>query len=218
MHKLVKELALTTALMGVGVIGLSQQPISAQAAVKTHKLKSIPKKFRGTWYQTIKGKTSKIKVSAKKFGTSKYRHTRNKNSYTYSSEQYFTPYKVTGAKSNTLYLVNGSGGQTVRQTTVKHHKVLISFNEQAHSDRLNTWTKSKKSSVQKSWQSSSPFGLNLATVKPAKQGKKEFAKVNPYIKKYLGKATKKKTMHGWGKAKHIKVTYYTAAKNLNALK
>jgi len=58
----------------------------------------------------------------------------------------------------------------------------------------------------------------LVNVKTAKQGKKKFAKVNPYIKKYLGKAVKKKTIHGWGKTKPIKITYYTAAKKFYVLK
>ncbi|WP_338230844.1 hypothetical protein [Lactiplantibacillus paraxiangfangensis] len=218
MHKLVKELALTTALMGVGVISLSQQPISAQAAVKTHKLKSIPKRFRGTWYQTSKGKTYKLKVSAKRFGISKYRHTRDKNSAAYSSEQYFTPYKVTGAKSNTLYLVNGVGGKTVRQTTIKHHKALIYYNEQEHGNSVYTLTKSKKSSVQKSWGAGNPYGMSVTSVKTAKQNRRDFAKINPYIKKYFGKVVKKKSMHGNGPYKHINVTYYTFIKDPMKLK
>lgn len=214
MHRLVKELALTTALMGVGIVGLNQRPLTAQAAVKAHKLKSMPKKFRGTWYQKAKGKTYKIKVTAKRFGISKYRHSRNPNSSTATSEEYFTPYKVTGAKSNTLYLVNGSGGQTVRQTTIKHHKVLISYDEQEHHSSFNIWSKSKKGIGQKSWWNPNPFGMGVNTVKAAKKNRHDYAKINPYIKKYLGKANKKKVMNGFSIFKHINITYYTATKSL----
>ena len=218
MHKIIKEVALTVALMGVGVVGLNQHPLTAQAAVKTHKLTSIPKNFRGTWYVKSRGKTYKFKVSAKRFGISKYRHSRNQNSYVYNSEQYFTPYKVTGAKSNTLYLVNGVGGQTVRQTTIKHHKVLIDYDEQEHSNNLTTYTKSKKSSVQKSWGSSNPYGMGVYSKKTAKQNRHDFAKINGYVKGYFGKAVKKQVAKGAGKYKGINVTYYTTTKTLWKLK
>ena len=218
MHKLAKELVLTTVLMGIGIIGLNQQPVLAQAAVKTHKLKSMPKKFRGTWYQKAKGKTYKIKVTAKRFGISKYRHSRNPNSSTAASEDYFTPYKVTGTKSNTLYLVNGRGGQTVRLTTIKRHKVLISYDEQQHGFSFNIMSKSKKGVGQKSWSFSNPYGMSVITVKNAKKNRSDYAKINPYAKKYLGKAVKKKVMHGIGRFKHINITYYTATKNLWKLK
>ena len=211
MHKLVKELALTTALMGVGIIGLNQKPVSAQAAVKSHKIKSMPKKFWGTWYRHSKGKTYKFKVSAKDFGGSRYRHTRNKNSDVAGSEQYFTPFKVTKAKSNTLYLINGAGSHVVRQTTIKHHKVLIDYNEQEHGHSLTTWTKAKKNSAQKYWATASPGGM-MYSVKAIKKNRDAYAKVNPYIKKHFGKAVKKEYLRGSGKMKHVKITYYTITK------
>lgn len=211
MQKLVKELALTTAPMGVGVVGLNQQPLTAQAAVKTHKVKSMPKKFRGTWYQTVKGKTYKLKVSAKRFGISKYRHAQVPDGDVAGSERYFTPLKVTHAKPNTLYLINFSGAQALRQTTIKHHKVLIEYDQQEHGYQLNTWTRAKKSSAQKSWATASPGGL-MYSVKVMKKNRNSYAKVNPYIKKYFGKAVKKKVLRGFGKMKHVKITYYNIIK------
>ena len=217
MHKLVKELALTTALMGIGIVGLNQQPVSAQAAVKTHKLKSMPKKFRGTWYQTVKGKTYRLKVTAKRFGFSKYRHTPYSPDGVAGSERYFTPFKVTHAKSNTLYLINAAGAQTVRQTTIKHHKVLIDYDEQEHGHTLNTWTRTKKSSAQKSWATASPGGMAYST-KAMKKNRNDYTKVNSYIKKYFGKAVKKQTYRALGKKIRVKITYYTMIKNYEKFK
>ncbi|RRK10427.1 hypothetical protein D1831_07665 [Lactiplantibacillus garii] len=214
MHKLVKEIVVTTTLLGAGIVGLNQQSLTAQAAVKTHKLTSLPKKFRGTWYTNYKGKTSKFKVSAKRFGRSKYRAKRDPNSYVAVSELTFTPFQVKGAHANTLYLMHGEGSELLRQTTIKHQKALISYNQEEHYSEFTIFTKSKKSSVQKFWSDSNPYGNIPYTVKYAKKQRSSYNKINKSIKKYFGKAVTKHVVRGGKQVHHVKITYYSPVKRI----
>lgn len=218
MKKVIITLALTGAAIGFGV-GLSQPPVTAQAAVRTHKLTAIPKRMRGTWYVHTRGKTFKIKVSAKRFGYSKYRRTRNLRASIATSEQYFTPFQVKGIPANTVFLQNAWGASLIRQTTIKHKKALVQYTEQEHYNAFTIWTKSKRSAVQKNWSGSNPFGMDVYTHKTAKANRAAFVKINPYVHKYFGHAVTKHVIKGTtGIYKGINVPYYTATHKLQVLK
>ncbi|MFD1454503.1 hypothetical protein ACFQ44_02260 [Levilactobacillus lanxiensis] len=216
MNRLTKMIgaALVAASLGLVVSGISQAPETANAAVKTHKLTSLPKAFRGTWYTSYKGKGRKIKASAKKFDISTYRHALDRNSYSAASEQYFTPYRLSGKKihKQTLYLLNGIGLSTVRRTTIKGKPVLIQYNEQEHGTILTIFTRTKKASVQKVYSGFNPFGMSVYTRKDALKNRKFYRTIDPIVRKQFGAAVKKKVDKGGktGKFKHINVVSYTA--------
>jgi len=188
-------------------------PVTAQAAVKTHKVTALPKTFRGHWY-TTGGKMFNKKVSGKKFGRSKYRKSHDKQSMSATSEQYFTPYKVSGAGThkNTIYLLNGEGINTIRRTTIKGKAVLISYNEQQHGTGFTIYTKSKKSSLQRNIGGSNPFGMAVTSRKTAKENRTFYNKINPKVKRYLGKAVVKRHASGGktGMFKGININSYSA--------
>ncbi|MFC6180883.1 hypothetical protein [Lactiplantibacillus daowaiensis] len=219
MKKLVSVLGLTMAVASSAMlfeIGMTQ-PVTAQAAVKTHKLTSLPKTFHGTWYlngDASNGQRLKIKVTGKKFSISKYRKSLDRSSMSATSEQYFTPYKVSGAGThkNTIYLLNGTGINTIRRTTIKGKAVLISYNEQQHGTGYMIYTKAKHDSRQRNIGGSNPFGMMVTSRKTAKENRAFYQKINPSVKKYFGKAVKKQYATGGttGLFKGIHFNYYSA--------
>mgnify|MGYP006945829300 FL=1 len=201
-------MALGIATLGFGVVGLTQ---SASAKVTYQRLSSAPKVIRGTWYSTSKGKTVKLKISAKKMSpVYKYRKYRFKEGMVDAGPQYFTPFKVKGVKANEFRILNNAGIQTIRKTTIKHKSVLIVYNEQYRFNEYIVYTKAKHNSAQKVVATGNPYGRSINDRKSLKAQKKAFDKMNPGIKKYLGKALKKKTIKGSDIYKGINLTYYTA--------
>ncbi|TDG73225.1 hypothetical protein C5L31_001987 [Secundilactobacillus malefermentans] len=210
MKSLVKYLFVMIAAISFGVCVTSVGQVNA-SSTKTHKVKSVPKVYRGTWYYKSGGKTYKFKVSSKKWDISKYNSNPVKNTtMSAMSERYFSPRTVTGSKikKNTLILVNGMGVQTIRRTTLKKHAVLMVYNQQEHSSRFTIATKVKNSSLQKHYMGSNPYGMGVTSVKTAKQNRSFHNKMNQSIKKYFGAALQKKTMKGFSIFKGINITYY----------
>lgn len=202
--------AVVVSLMGFGTIGgmalLPSQ--SVQAAVKTHRMTSIPKTYRGNWY--VKGSKTPFKVSAKKFGISKYRKTRDKNASTATSANTFQPYKVTGkgTHANTMYILNSWNIQTVRRTTINKKSALIVYCEQEHSSNFMILSKTKNAKFTKSY-----WGDNAGSFynrKTAIANRNFYRKFNGNAKKYFGSAVTKQSLKGMNSYKNITVTYYTA--------
>ncbi|GAB5052219.1 hypothetical protein [Pediococcus ethanolidurans] len=72
---------------------------------------------------------------------------------------------VSNIDFNPLLLVNGSGVQTIRRTTIKGQVILIIYSEQEHYFQLTILTKHKKSGLQKYYYGSNPFGMSVTTRK-----------------------------------------------------
>ncbi|MGP4117494.1 hypothetical protein [Levilactobacillus zymae] len=208
-----KRVILSLALVGVGgLLGLAPT-LTPQAAVRMHKLTTLPQTYRGTWYVTVNGKTHKLKVTGNRFGISTYRKHQN-NGMSATSEHYFQPYRVSGARAKTLYLKNYSGIQTIRRTTLKGQPVLVQYDEQEHASQLIVWTKTKRSRAQRSWGAGNPYGMSVTSVKTAKANRRDYAKINPFLKRTFGHALTKKVYRGNGKFKGINVVNYTAISHL----
>ncbi|QBO37379.1 hypothetical protein EQG49_13330 [Periweissella cryptocerci] len=218
MKKLSKVMLALVVSLSIAPAALT--PVNASTMPDVHKITSVPKAFRGTWYkygyidneQTGVSHNGyiKAKVSAKKFDYSKYTKKFSPMALTDAgSEWQFMPYKTSGKgiKSNTIYLLNGQGIQVVRALKVNGQKVMIVNSEQAHSTTLTIYAKSKNVKlIKKSVESVNPFGMGIDSKNDAKKQRKDYIKMNKIIKKYMGKSLHLAKLNHFG----VTIRYYTA--------
>ncbi|QBO35010.1 hypothetical protein EQG49_00375 [Periweissella cryptocerci] len=218
MKKISKVMVALIVALSVGSVFVTTA--SASTVPKTHKITSVPKAYRGTWYTygyiyneqtgaSHKGYI-KAKVSAKKFDYSKYTKKFSPMALTDAGAEWqFMPYKASGKgiKSNTIYLLNRQGIQAVRALKVNGQKVMLVNSEQGHSTTLTIYAKSKNVKlIKKSVESVNLFGMGIDSKNDAKKQRKDFIKMNKILKKYMGKSLHSAKLNHFG----VTIRYYTA--------
>lgn len=218
-----QRVILTSGLVTIGLLGgsgyLAHQSIKAQASVRIHLTRTVPKAYRGIWYsKDSTNKVVKTKISAKRFDGAKLHGKTN----TIKLGSHVMAFKVTGTgvKSNTMYVAGYYGVKVIRRTKIKERQALVIYSEMMHDNQVAVLYKTKHAKLIKAQGTDNPAACYyMYSRKTALKNQKIYKRMNVIIKKHLGKAVTKKVYKGRlqhnARVNDIDITYYAMNKVIN---